>query len=77
LRPYAASDLRPRDCGPGIQGAVTSAFNDTKVAEKYLNQTSKGKPNSDNAEDAHGILAKLCAGAGVAFYNFLQTFAMA
>jgi Aspartyl protease/Tetratricopeptide repeat len=46
------------------KGAVASAFNDTKAAEKYLNQTIKLEPNSANAEDAHKRLADLCIRSG-------------
>src|ERR1035437_10645184 len=40
-------------------GAVASAFNDTKRAEKYLNRVIKLEPASDNAYEAHGQLAYL------------------
>ena len=45
-------------------GAVASAFNDTKRAEKYLNRVIKLEPASDNAYEAHGQLAYLYARLG-------------
>jgi tetratricopeptide (TPR) repeat protein len=53
-----------QEAPPLYRGAVASAFNDSKTAEKYLNETIKSQPNSDVAKDAHGILAKLYVRAG-------------
>ena len=49
--------INGREAPPLYKGAISAAFNDTKAAEKYLNQTAKLEPNSINAEDAHEILA--------------------
>ncbi len=46
------------------KGAVASAFNDAKAAEKYLSQTIQLEPNSDDAEDAHERLADLYVRSG-------------
>jgi tetratricopeptide (TPR) repeat protein len=46
------------------KGAVAFAFNDTKAAEEYLNQAIKLAPNSNDAKDAHAILAKIDVRAG-------------
>ena len=43
---------------PLYQGAVAAAFNDTKSAEKFLNEAIRAEPASQNARDAHSILAK-------------------
>jgi clan AA aspartic protease (TIGR02281 family) len=45
-------------------GAVASAFNDTKNAEKYLNRVIRQEPGSDNAYEAHAHLAYLYARLG-------------
>ncbi len=45
-------------------GAVASAFNDTKRAEKYLNRVIRLEPGSDDAYEAHGQLAYLYARLG-------------
>jgi len=47
------------------KGAVASAFNDSKDAEKYLGQAIEQAPNSKDAEEAHEILAYLYARSGM------------
>lgn len=50
--------IRDKSAPPLYKGAAASAFNDTKTAEKYLNEAILSEPHSENAKDAHGILAK-------------------
>jgi hypothetical protein len=56
--------IKDQEAPPLYKGAVASAFNDTKRAERYLNQTIKSQPNSPDAEGAHGILAEVYVRAG-------------
>lgn len=46
------------------RGAVASAFDDRKKAEKYLNRAIKDAPGSKDAEDAHEILADMYVRSG-------------
>jgi hypothetical protein len=57
--------IHGKSAPPLYQGAVASAFNDPKPAEKYLNEAIQSEPHSENAQDAHKILAKLYGRAGM------------
>ncbi|MGD1106864.1 MAG: aspartyl protease family protein [Terracidiphilus sp.] len=56
--------IKDQNAPPLYLGAVASAFNDTKRAEKYLNRVIKLEPASDDAYEAHGQLAYLYARLG-------------
>ena len=56
--------IKDQNAPPLFPGAVASAFNDTKRAEKYLNRAIKLEPTSDEAYEAHGQLAYLFARLG-------------
>lgn len=53
-----------RDVPSLYLGAVASAFNDTKAAEKYWNQTIESAANSEDLAEAHEMLGKLYARSG-------------
>ena len=56
--------VRNQNAPPLYLGAVASAFNDSKSAEKYLGRAIRQEPGSDNAFEAHGQLANLYARLG-------------
>jgi clan AA aspartic protease (TIGR02281 family) len=51
--------IKGQHAPPLYLGAVASAFNDPKRAEKYFNRVIKLNPASDDAYEAHGQLAYL------------------
>lgn len=57
--------IKSKEAPALYKGAVASAFNDSKDAEKYLNQAIKQAPNSKDAEEAHEMLAYLYARSGM------------
>ena len=56
--------IKDQHAPPLYLGAVASAFNETKRAEKYLNLVIKLNPASDDTYEAHGQLAYLYARLG-------------
>jgi predicted aspartyl protease len=56
--------IKGRKAPPLYKGAVASAFNHTKAAEKYLKRAIKLKPNSADAEEAHERLVDLYSRLG-------------
>jgi tetratricopeptide (TPR) repeat protein len=56
--------IKNQNAPPLYLGAVASAFNDTKRAEKYLRRAIVQEPGSDNAFEAYGQLAGLYARLG-------------
>jgi tetratricopeptide (TPR) repeat protein len=51
--------IKDQKAPPLYLGAVATAFNDTKSAERYLNRIIKLDPKSENAYEAYGLLANL------------------
>jgi hypothetical protein len=56
--------IRGEHASPFYLGAVASAFNDVKDAEKYLNRAAAHASSVDEANDAHGLLSYLYARLG-------------
>jgi tetratricopeptide (TPR) repeat protein len=56
--------IQDHDAPPLYRGAVASAFNHAKEAEKYFNETIKLDPKPDSASDARDMLTDLYGRTG-------------
>lgn len=56
--------IQGQNAPPLYKGAGASAFNDTKAAEKYLNEVIRLSPNSATASDARDMLVDLYGRTG-------------
>ncbi|MBW4038308.1 MAG: hypothetical protein HIU91_05405 [Acidobacteria bacterium] len=74
---FALRDATEHKKAPLIYRAITEyAFNQVRPAQKHLNAVIKTAPHSDNAYDAHGMLANLDFRNGLYREAYLQLEAM-